>query len=87
MIRGNETAIDLALDVLAAERPGEAVSQVEIAAYIDAAREILGLPTKRFRQNDLFFLEQRALKRMRQACERQRESDKMLDALRERMAA
>ena len=67
MIRGNELAIDLGLEVLLALHPGESVSQFEVAAYCDAAREVLGLTTKPFQHQDLYFLEQRALRKMQRA--------------------
>jgi hypothetical protein len=75
MIRGNETAIDLGLELLLAVKPGEAVSTYVMAAYCDAAREVLGLPTEPIRHQDFFFLEHRALRRMRAASERRRRAD------------
>jgi len=68
MIRGNEIAIDLGLEVLLALRPDRPLSSGEVAAYCDAAREVLGLPTKPFQKQDLFFLEHRALNKMRRHC-------------------
>jgi hypothetical protein len=66
MIRGNEAAIDLGLAVLMAVRSDRSCTQAEIAAYIDAAREILGLPTKPFQTQDLFYLEHVAFRKMEQ---------------------
>ena len=74
MIRGNELAIDLGLELLLALKPGQALSKTEMAAYCDAAREILGLTTKPFTKQDMFFLEDRALLKMRKAM-RGRESE------------
>src|ERR1043165_992840 len=67
MIRGNELAIDLGLEVLLALKPGEAISQIEVAAWCDAAREVLGVTTKPFQHQDLYFLEQRAIAKLRTA--------------------
>lgn len=64
MIRGNERAIDLGLDVLLAVKPGKPVSKTEIAAYIDASREVIGGTRKPFTKQDMFFLESRALRKM-----------------------
>lgn len=72
MIRGNEPAIDLGLELLSALKPNCALTTDEITAHIDAAREVLGLQTKPFQRQDLWFLEHRALRKMRALMHRQK---------------
>lgn len=82
MIRGNETAIDLGLEVLAALKPMEVLTYDEIAAYIDAAREVLCLKTEPFRRQDLLYLENRALVKMRKsASRREREDEHVIESV------
>ena len=68
MIRGNETAIDLALDVIAAT--GLPYDLGVMAAHVEAARQVLGSKGGTFRRQDAYFLEQRALEKMRREARR-----------------
>lgn len=47
-----------------AVRSDQPCTQAELAAYIDAAREVLGLDTQPFQKQDLFYLEHVALRKM-----------------------
>lgn len=65
MIRGNESAIDLGLEILLAIEPNQPHDQIVLAAFCETARQFLKLPTQPIRQNDIFYIEQKAFKKMR----------------------
>jgi len=62
-----DQAIDLGLDVLISLEPNQPHTQEHIAAYIEAARLVLNLPTRSFDQRHLWHLEQRCLRKLRKA--------------------
>ena len=65
MIRGNETAIGLGLEIAAATLPRVPKSVKTIAVFCEVVRQELNLPTQPIRHQDIFFLEHRALRKMR----------------------
>lgn len=67
MISGNEKAIDLGLELAHTLFPNQSISQPLLAGLIDYSRQILGLQTKPFNCQDLFYLEHRALQKMKRA--------------------
>jgi hypothetical protein len=66
MIRGNWDAIELGLELAADALPGRRKSVKTLAVFCELARQELGLPA-RITHQDLWFLEQRALRKLRVA--------------------
>ncbi len=67
MIRGNEKAIDLGLELAQALFPNQALSRPLLAGLIEYSRQLLGLQTEPFRCQELFYLEHKALRKMKRA--------------------
>lgn len=68
MIRGNETAIELGLDVLAAcSKPGTCHNSGTFAEICNEARSALGLRTEPLTKQDFWYIEHRALVKLQRA--------------------